>query len=234
VIALPGGNSYGARLVQALTTHRFGVGNAEFRLNPAEGMADTVPFGFFRRQVFDRLGYFDERLVRNQDYEFNGRIRASGGKVWLNPAIKVYYFNQPTLKAFIEKQFLKEGPYNPYQWFLAPYAVSFRHAASGIFALGICVGILFSGFTAVIRYPFLAVLGLYWLMGLIAGVQQAYRFREPRHVFAVPVGLFLFHFCHGLGLLAGMARLCLGIAPVQQVKEPWPGAGRFRGWPIPH
>ncbi len=230
-ITHPGGTDYGAQLVQALTTHRFGIGNAGYRVDAKEGPADTVPYGFFRKETFCRLGFFDERLVRGQDYEFNRRIRASGGTVWLNPAIQVHYHNQPTLTAFLKKQFCKEGPYNAYLWYLAPYAVSVRHGITGAFALGVCLGTVWSCFTPLIFFPFGIIFGFYWLMGLIAGVQQALRFREWRHAFAVPFALFLFHFCHGFGFLTGLARLLIGTAPIQREKEPWPGAGRFRAWP---
>jgi glycosyltransferase involved in cell wall biosynthesis len=66
-VTQPRGNSVQARLVQALTTHRFGVGDAGFRTGAAEGTADTVPYGCYRRQVFDKIGYFDERLIHSQD-----------------------------------------------------------------------------------------------------------------------------------------------------------------------
>ena len=172
--------------------------------------------------MFNRLGYFDERLVRNQDYEFNRRIRVSGGKIWLNPAIQIHYHNQPTLSAFLKKQFLKEGRYNAYLWYLAPYAISLRHGITGAFALGVCLGLLLSGFTPIIGIPFAIIFGVYWLMGLTAGIQQAFRFREWRHVFAVPVALFLFHFCHGLGFLCGVLRLLFRIARSS--------SKRSRGW----
>ena len=73
-ITQPGGTGYSAQLVQALTTHKFGVGDSGFRTGAKEDWADTVPYGFYRREVFDRLGGLDERLVRGQDYEFNRRI----------------------------------------------------------------------------------------------------------------------------------------------------------------
>ena len=80
--------------MQAVTTHRFGIGDAEFRLLPKPGLADTVPYGFFKRNVFEKVGLFDERLVRNQDYELNRRILANGGRIWLDPRIVVQYYNQ--------------------------------------------------------------------------------------------------------------------------------------------
>jgi lipopolysaccharide/colanic/teichoic acid biosynthesis glycosyltransferase/GT2 family glycosyltransferase len=232
-ITQPGGRSYGATLVQALTTHRIGVGNASYRLLAEEGPADTVPFGFFKREVFGKIGYFDERLVRCQDYELNRRITASGGRIWLNPAIRVYYYNQASFLAFLRKQICKEGPYNAFLWFLAPYAIALRHGITGVFTLGILGGILLSAFYKCCAFPFAALMTLYLVMGCVAGTQQAIRYREWRHVVMFPFGVFLFHFTHGLGFLSGLAKLSLGLAPVQQVQEPWTGAGRFRAWPIP-
>jgi lipopolysaccharide/colanic/teichoic acid biosynthesis glycosyltransferase/glycosyltransferase involved in cell wall biosynthesis len=233
VKTLPGADTYSASVVQAITTHRFGVGNSEFRLKPEAGPADTVPFGFFKRELFGKIGYFDERLVRCQDYELNRRITASGGRIWLNPAIRVHYYNQASFLAFLRKQISKEGPYNAFLWFLAPYAIALRHGITGVFSLGILGGILLSAFYKCCALPFAALMTLYLVIGCVAGTQQAIRYREWRHVVMFPFGVFLFHFTHGLGFLSGLAKLSLGLAPVQQVQEPWTGAGRFRAWPIP-
>ena len=78
------------KLVQALTTHPFGVGDAGFRIGRGERWADTVPYGCYSRQAFDRIGLYDERLVRNQDYELNCRLRRAGGRIWFNPAIEIF------------------------------------------------------------------------------------------------------------------------------------------------
>jgi glycosyltransferase involved in cell wall biosynthesis len=231
VFTKPGGTSYQAALVQALTTHRFGVGNSEFRLNAKEKNADTVPYGFFRRLVFSRIGYYDERLVRAQDYEINRRIIASGGTVWLNPKIEVYYHNQPTLAKFYKKQIVKEAPYNAYLWWVAPYAFTLRHAVTGFFATGVLGGITLSPFLGWIQWPFLAVMMLYTLLAVISSVQQAVRYRSFLHALFLPFCFFFYHFLHGLGILWGVFRLLTGSAPVQRLQRPWPGATRYRAWP---
>jgi lipopolysaccharide/colanic/teichoic acid biosynthesis glycosyltransferase/glycosyltransferase involved in cell wall biosynthesis len=231
VKTLPGADTYSASVVQAITTHRFGVGNSEFRLKPEAGPADTVPFGFFKRELFGKIGYFDERLVRCQDYELNRRITANGGLIWLNPAIRVHYYNQASFLAFLRKQISKEGPYNAFLWFLAPYARALRHGITGAFALGVVSGAALSPFAAWIAWPYCLVMALYFLLGFVAGVQQASRYNEWRHALTFPPALFLFHFSHGLGFLSGLLRLALGIAPVQRIPEPWPEADRFRSWP---
>lgn len=59
-----------------------GVGNATYRLTTEDGYVDTVPFGCFKRELFERIGGFDERMTRNQDNELNFRIRKNGGKIY--------------------------------------------------------------------------------------------------------------------------------------------------------
>ncbi len=225
------GTGYQSALVQAITTHRFGGGDSGFRTDAREGPVDTVPYGCFRRDVFNRLGFFDERLVRAQDYEMNRRIIAAGGIVWLNPAIRVQYFQQPDLASFIRKQILHEAPYNAYMWYLAPYAFAPRHAITGVFAAGVLGGVALAVLFKPVAWILTAVLILYLLLALVAGVQQAVRYSEPRHVLLAPPAFFLYHFLHGVGVLVGLARLATGRSPVQKLREPWPGAGRFRAWP---
>jgi len=230
-ITQPGGNGPQAYLVQALTTHRFGVGNAGFRIGATEGSVDTVPYGFFPRRVFEKLGGFDERLVRHQDYELNRRIIAAGGKIWLNPAIHVFYFNQPTLAAFYRKQFFKEAPFNPYCWYLAPYAFAYRHAITGAFAAGIIGGCVLGPVFPRLGAVFAGVMALYGVLAIVSAAQQALRYRRPSHLLWLPFCFFGFHFIHGLGVLKGLFNLAVGAEPVQRVHEPWPGAGRRRAWP---
>ena len=215
VATLRRGDGYQSALVQAITTHRFGVGDSGFRTDAAEGPADTVPYGFFKRRIFERVGLFDERLLRAQDYEMNRRIIHNGGKVWLNPHIQVRYYQQPDLSSFIRKQIVHEAPYNAYMWYVAPYAFALRHAVTGVFALGVLAGLVLSPFSGIVRVAFLSVIALYFVLAIFSGIQQAIRYREPRHVVFAPIGFFLFHFLHGIGILIGLVRLVTRTAPVQ-------------------
>jgi hypothetical protein len=214
VATLRRGEGYQSALVQALTTHKFGVGDSGFRTDAAEGPADTVPYGFFKREIFSRVGLFDERLLRAQDYEMNRRIIANGGTIWMNPDIRVHYYQQPDLKSFIRKQIVHEAPYNAYMWHVAPYSFTPRHAVTGVFAAGVLLGLTLSPFFAPIRWMFLAVMALYFILAIVSGIQQAIRYKEWRHAIFAPPAFFLFHFTHGLGVLAGLARLATGTAPV--------------------
>jgi succinoglycan biosynthesis protein ExoA len=214
------GEGYQAALVQALITHRFGVGNSGFRTDAIEGPADTVPYGFFKREIFSKVGLFDERLLRAQDYEMNRRIVAGGGKIWRNPMIDIAYYPQPDFASFIRKQFVFEAPYNAYMWYVAPYSFAVRHAVTAIFALGVIGGIVLSPVSHTIRVIFIAVMSLYFALAILSAVQQAIRYREPRHIVFLPLSFFAYHFLHGVGVLVGLLRLATGTAPVQRRLSP--------------
>ncbi len=223
-----GGTGFSAQLVQALTTHRFGVGNSGFRTGASEGPSDTVPFGYFPRALFESIGWFDERLTRNQDYEFNRRIIHSGRTVWLNPEIRSRYFNQPSLGAFLRKQIGREAPYNPFLWYLAPYAFTWRHAITAVFVLGLVAGAVLSPITPILWPAYLAVLALYAVLAVLSSLQQAVRYRQPAHVLVLPFAFLAYHFVHGLGVWRGIVLLLVGRAPVQTTKAPWAGATHRR------
>jgi len=88
IVTLPADESATARAIACALSHPFGVGNSRFRIGSAvRREVDTVPFGCFRRDVFDRVGLFDEELIRNQDDEFNFRLIRSGGRVLLVPDV---------------------------------------------------------------------------------------------------------------------------------------------------
>ncbi|MBI5770151.1 MAG: glycosyltransferase family 2 protein [Verrucomicrobia bacterium] len=230
-ITLPGGDGLGALVVQALTTHKFGVGNSGFRTGATEGPVDTVAYALFSRKVFDSIGYLDERLIRAQDYEFNQRIRAAGMNIWFNPEIQCSYHNQPTFAKFLKKQVVLEAPYNAYLWYIAPYAFAPRHAITGVFATGCIGGMLLSPLDSRLAALFGAVMAFYALLAVGSAIQQAVRYRNVAHVFILPFCFFLFHFIHGLGILWGGLRLLTRTAPVQPLTEPWRDAGYIRWRP---
>jgi hypothetical protein len=123
-----------ARAIALITNHPFGVGGSPFRTRERAGYVDSVAFGTFRRSVFERVGLFDERLVRNQDTEMWARIRTNGGKVYCDPTIKVYYYNQTTISGFIRQAFWT-GLWCPITLRLSRRAMQLRHIAPFCFIL---------------------------------------------------------------------------------------------------
>lgn len=229
LITLPGNNSWLARVIQAISTHRFGVGNSEFRVGQKEGYVDTVVYGCYNRSVFERIGLNDERLVRNQDYELNRRLVKAGGKIWQNPNIQFKYFNQSSIKGFL-KQAYSNGNWNPYMWYLAPYAFSLRHAVPLLFVVSLLISTFISFFTKIGIYLLVCILIPYILINLIATFQQINKY-SFKIGFVLPVFFFLNHYFYGMGSLVGVFKIIFRTAPIFSKKEPWLGAGRFRAWP---
>lgn len=208
-------NSLGANLVQAVSTHKFGVGNSGFRIGREDGNCDTVPFGFFRKNIFDKVGVYNEKLIRAQDYELNKRIVKYGGKIWFSNKIFSSYFNQKSFIDFLKKQFLLEAPYNIYMWYVAPYTIVPRHGITLFFSLGIIIGL----FIKDIRFLgeiYFSVLILYLILSIASSLQQTIKFKNPILFPFLPLCFFLFHFIHGVGMIIGLSKVLLKISPVQK------------------
>jgi len=230
VITLSRNKDLQGKLVQALTTHPFGVGNSGFRIRASEGPADTVPYGCYRQEVFERIGLYDERLVRNQDYELNRRLLKSGGSIWRNPEIQVRYYNQGSVKGLLQQSWVT-GQWNPWMWYIAPYSFAWRHAVPLAF-----VGFLAASLSSLLSpqvgiAAFALILVPYFILAFFSSLQQS----SHHGGWMLPLLPFLFliyHLSYGLGGLWGICRLLVKRTPVQLVSEPWPGAGSYRAWPM--
>ena len=93
------------KAVAVAMSHPLGVGNAFHRYQDYEGYSDSTAFPAIRRWVFDRIGLFDVRLVRNQDDEFNYRVTRAGGKIWVSPRIRYAYFVRERARQLLRQYF---------------------------------------------------------------------------------------------------------------------------------
>jgi len=203
-ITKAGAESLVARAIALTTQHPLGVGNAAYRLGRGDCFVDTVPFGSYRRELFERIGPYREDLVRNQDYELNCRIRKAGGKIYLSSKINIVYFNVPTFSRFMRQAF-NNGIYVAHMWFLNPASFCWRHGAPLLFVVGLLAGLGLSVFSTSFQTILVLVLALYFLTTLLASMQIAVR----RGIKFLPVlpGLFLsYHLVYGAGTIVGLAR----------------------------
>lgn len=96
------------KTIAAAMSSPVGVGNSMFRLGDYQGHVDTLAFGAYWRWVFDKIGFFDEELVRNQDDELNMRLILNGGKIYMTPSIRSRYFPRSSLKK-LARQYYQYG-----------------------------------------------------------------------------------------------------------------------------
>ena len=167
---------------------------------------DTVPFGAFRREVFDRIGRFDESLVRNQDDELNLRLRLAGGRIVLDPAIRVYYTPRGSF-AGVFRQYFEYGFWKPAVMRKHRRAASLRSLVPGLFVASLVVLGALSPLLAVARVGLAVELAVYGCAALALGVLAVKRRREQWRLLPRVVALFpTFHLAYGIGTLAGWAK----------------------------
>ena len=206
LITLKKEDTLSASIVQALSTHKFGVGDSDFRTSSYSGLVDTVPFGFYKKTLFEEIGYLNEELVRGEDYEFNARIRKNKYSIWMDSDIIIKYYNEASFIKFLNKQLLKEGPYNFLMWYLAPYSFSLRHSIPLLFFLGIITGFFLSLISVFIKIIYFSVIAVYISLAIVSSFQQAIKYRDYRLFFLLPLCFFLFHFLYGLGIFIGFLK----------------------------
>ena len=200
----PLGKGLVQRSIAVAAAHPFGVGDARYRYTNQPGFVDTVPFGSFRRDVFDRFGLFDENLLSNEDYEFNARLRRGGGKVWLNPRIRSTYFARSDLKG-LSKQYWRYGYWKWRMLRRYPTTLRWRQGIPPLFVFGLLLLLLLSPWLEAARLLLLGGLGLYFLALAAGAVPAARRHADPGLILAVPLAITVMHLSWGAGFLWSMA-----------------------------
>ena len=178
-----------------------GVGDARYRTGGQAGPVDTVYLGVFRRAALDRVGGFDEGQVRNQDYELNWRLRASGGTVYFHPDLAVAYTPRPGLRP-LWRQYWEYGTWKRVMLRKHPRSLRWRQLAPP----GLIAGLVWSLVMLVTPWPWAAAIvpGAYLAALLGAALAEGIRRRDPAAL-ALPVVLPTMHLAWGLGFLAGRA-----------------------------
>ncbi|WP_367363129.1 glycosyltransferase family 2 protein [Mesotoga sp.] len=187
-----------------------GVGGAKFRTGvskPTE--VDTVPFGCYKREVFDRIGYFNEKLVRNQDIEFNLRLKRAGGKIILFPDIEFTYFARSTYKDLWRNSF-----WNGF-WVIAgaKYAAlpfSKRHLVPLAFVLFLLIGLLISLLASCFSFIYISLLTIYLVVVILFSFAHAMQAKKKHVFFAAIVSYPVLHISYGVGSLLGFLSFIFG------------------------
>lgn len=197
-----------AKSIALASSSIFGAGNAYYRRGYSKGVkwVDTVFGGCYKREVFDKIGFFNENLIRNQDLEFNLRLKKAGGKILLVPDIVSNYYPKSNLKDFFVHNF-EDGVWVTYPLKFKIKAFSWRHLIPLIFVLGLIgtgvLGIFFSFFF----WLFLIIIGFYLLVNVYFSVGIATKKRDFRYLFLMPIVFACRHTGYGLGSTWGLFTL---------------------------
>lgn len=200
-IVLTRGCSGTGKNIAKMLSSRFGVGNSGFRTFAKGGYVDTVPYGAFRKEVFEKWGGFDERLVRGEDNEINYRIRKNGGKVLLADDIVSTYYCRDTVKSLCSMAF-RNGKWNVITSKYVPGAMGIRHFVPLVFLLsliGLGAGSICS---KKVRFLFIGELSTYFVLDTCFSFRAKGKLPDKLQLMCLH---FLFHISYGAGSLAGIA-----------------------------
>jgi succinoglycan biosynthesis protein ExoA len=209
-----------AEPIQLVLTHRVGVGNSRFRTGAAEHQwVDTVFGGCWRRELFTRIGMFNEKLVRSQDIEFNLRLRRAGGKILLAPDMETRYYARTAFGPFCCHNWINGV------WAVLPFAYSrvvpvrWRHLVPLVFVAALLSSICGVAAGWLPRWPAIAVIGPYAVVTLVAATAVAARERSISLVVLLPLTFASLHISYGAGSLWGVLRLA-GVLCRQRLRKP--------------
>jgi succinoglycan biosynthesis protein ExoA len=180
----------------------FSVGGARWHRPNYEGPADTVFGGFYKAEVFDKIGLFDEELVRNQDDELNLRLTRAGGHIWQCPKIKSWYHPRGSLKALL-LQYAQYGYWKVRVIQKHRLPASWRHLVPGLFLLSLVAGAIASPFSRYVAALWIGVIGSYLAVNLGVSIFLAAK-TSWRTLPLLPLVFACFHFGYGYGFLRGI------------------------------
>jgi cellulose synthase/poly-beta-1,6-N-acetylglucosamine synthase-like glycosyltransferase len=199
------GEGYIGKAVAIAMNSRFGMGNSEFRTAPSNGepfSTDTVSFCVYRKDVFKRIGYFNERMVRHQDYDLNYRLRKAGGQILLLPSVVIKYYVRSTI-ADLWRQFWQYGIWKGRFIRKNPASLKFRHLVPPSFVFVLVFGALLSIFFSPLLYVSIFAISAY--IGFIFSASIFYLLKGKfKYLPALTIVLLCMHLGWGLGFWKGM------------------------------
>lgn len=192
-----------AKSIALAMSSPFGVGNSAFRIQVNKRQyVDTIPFPAYRMNTLREAGPFDETLVRNQDDEYNYRLRAMGGKLLLVPDVRSKYYSRSSLGS-LWRQYFQYGFYKVRVLQKHPTQLSLRQFIPPAFIGGLLGLSVLSLFAETFRYGLLGFVLIYSVLNLGTSLILSAR-QGWEHILRLPLAFAILHVAYGLGFWAGL------------------------------
>lgn len=203
-VIVPGSDSLIGEAIALALSHPFGVGNARYRIGTKKPIwADTVACSCYRKDVFDKIGFFDEELVRNQDDEFNLRLIKNGGKILLVPDIISHYYARDSL-AKLWKMYFQYGHFKPLVVKKIGSVLTWRQLIPTIFIISIILTGFMSLLDNIFLFSFLSIVSLYLIINFIFSFIISLKKKKLRLVPFLIASFASLHLSYGFGYLKGI------------------------------
>jgi hypothetical protein len=195
------GVNYTAAVISLATSSPFGVGGARFHYADREEEVDTVYMGLCWSSVYERIGGFDEEMIRNQDDELSYRLRKNGGLIICNPKILSHYYNRARLSS-LWKQYYQYGFYKVRVLQKHPLQMRPRQFVPFVFVIALLLSFV-TVFIPGLRLLSPVLPSLYILADLFASFYTAAT-RGWKYLPLLPLVFAILHLSYGLGFLVGL------------------------------
>ncbi len=201
---LPANDSAEAKAIAIALSSKFGIGNSEFRVGTNTiKEVDTVPFGCYRREIFEKIGGYDEELIRNQDNELNSRLKIAGGTIYLIPDLPIDYYARDSVKK-CAKMFYQYGLFNPLVDKKLKHVTSLRRMVPLFFVLYLVALIVFGVICPHLIAWFAIPLFIYIILDILFSLKE---FSHPKVALWLLVIYPVMHVNYGMGYLDGFFRI---------------------------
>ena len=207
---VPGGNSLISKAIALALSNSFGAGDAHYKVGYSGEpiYVDTVPFGCYKKEVFAKIGLYNENLVRSQDMDFNMRLTKAGGKILLVPDIISYYYPKSNLKDFFLHT-SKSGIWAIYALRFAKAPMRLRHYVPFIFVSSLLGTGLLGIFFPIFFWLFLCIIGLYFLFSVFFSARVAVKQKDFRFLYLMPVVFAARQIGYGIGSICGLFKMLI-------------------------
>ena len=199
-IMLSVGQNQLAEAVALATSCPFGVGGAKFHYTKKADWVDTVYLGSYKKEIFSKIGLYDEEMVRNQDDELNFRLTQAGGKIWLDPSLKTLYYTRSSFRK-LWRQYFQYGLYKVVVIRKRGGVASSRHLVPATFVSALCLSMVFAlviqswHWALIVAFPYLVA-------NLAFSIWMAKR--NPRILPLLPAVFAILHLSYGVGFIWGL------------------------------
>lgn len=182
----------------------FGSSIAFYRRGKKNTYVKSLFHGAYRREVFDKVGGFNEELGRTEDNEIHYRIREAGYKICYSPEIVSYQYTRNTLKGMLKQKF-GNGYWIALTMKVCPRCISIYHIIPFLFVVAICIttALMACG----VFFPAIIMWGLYWLIAIIMALSAVANKKKSVQQILLPGLFFLLHISYGIGSVVGFIKL---------------------------
>ena len=189
-------------VMRALDTSRFCGGAAPFRNSGSARYVDTLAYALYRREVYDRVGEYDERLRRTEDNDMHYRMHKAGYRFAFSPDICSYHAARSTLRGQLRQKW-GNGYWIGRTMHIQPRCFAPRHLIPALFVLAVIAGLLL---LPICTWPLITLLGVYAAADLLFALRSSLEQKESRLLCLITLP-FLFpavHIVYGAGTLLGL------------------------------